>query len=73
MENMADEISRLKSELEATTGDAMCARAERDEARADWESSEKANARLREENERLRAACKRNPSSGSCIEALSEK
>lgn len=28
---------------------------------------------LKAENERLRAACKRNPSSGSCIEALSEK
>lgn len=70
-------IDQLRRELEeakraiTTIGDMRdSALEERDEARADWESAEKANARLREECERLRAACKRNPSSGSCIEAL---
>ena len=49
------------------------ARAECERLKADAKHNEAAWNRTMDENERLRAACKRNPSSGSCIEALAKE
>lgn len=80
-----EEFMRLTRELDTMDKAFIERSAERDEARAEcerlratWEQDLQAREKnmanyikeLKSENERLREACKRNPSSGSCIDAL---